>query len=112
MRTRQAKAQNCHIKYSSHHSFNQPKIKIMSTVDAAGVVTESKAEGMADKNVCANCGMPEVDDIKLEECTDCDVVKYCTDNCRENHREQHNKECKIRKALLHDRKLLSSLTPT
>ena len=79
----------------------------MSTVDATGVVTESKAEGMADKNVCANCGMPEVDDIKLEECTDCDLVRYCGDKCRDNHREQHEEECKIRKALLHDRKLFT-----
>ncbi len=54
---------------------------------------------------CANCGMPEVDEIKLEECTDCDLVKYCTDKCREEHREQHEEECKKRKEELHDRKL-------
>ena len=55
--------------------------------------TEAKARakeeegGTADKNVCANCGIAAVDDIKLEECTDCDLVKYCSDKCREDHRE-------------------------
>ncbi len=83
-------------------------LTIMSTVDAAGAVIEIKerAEAEADAR-CANCGIAGVDDIKLEECTDCDVVKYCTDNCRENHREQHEEECKNRKTLLHDRKLFT-----
>ncbi len=80
----------------------------MSTVDAAGGVikTEAKAEVEADAR-CANCGMPEVDDVKLDECTDCDLVKYCGDNCCENHRDQHEEECKNRKAKLHDRKLFT-----
>jgi hypothetical protein len=55
---------------------------------------------------CANCGIAGVDDITLQGCTDCDLVKYCTDRCQENHREQHEEECKNRKALLHDRKLM------
>jgi hypothetical protein len=76
-----------------------------STVDAAGAAMEARAE--VDRTVCANCGVPEVDDIKLEECTDCDVVKYCTDNCRENHREQHEDHCNKRKAELHDKKLFT-----
>jgi tetratricopeptide (TPR) repeat protein len=56
---------------------------------------------------CANCGIAEVDDVKLEECDGCDLVKYCGDKCREDHREQHEEECKNRKALLHDRKLFT-----
>ncbi len=56
---------------------------------------------------CTNCGMLEVDEIKLEECTDCHLVRYCGDNCRENHREEHEEECKNRKALLHERKLFT-----
>lgn len=56
---------------------------------------------------CANCGIAGVDDIKLEECNDCDLVKYCGGKCREQHREQHDEECKNRKALLHDRKLFT-----
>ncbi len=59
------------------------------------------------ENMCANCGIAGVDDIKLEECNDCDLVKYCSDNCCEEHREQHDEECKKRKAKLHDRKLFT-----
>jgi TPR repeat protein len=61
----------------------------------------------ADVVCCANCGITEVDDIKLEECDGCDLVKYCSDKCQENHREQHEEECNKRKALLHDRKLFT-----
>jgi tetratricopeptide (TPR) repeat protein len=57
--------------------------------------------------VCANCGIAEVDEIKLEECDGCDLVKYCSDKCREEHREQHEKECKKRKAELHGKKLFT-----
>ena len=72
----------------------------MSSTDTAAEETDG---------CCANCGMLEVDDVKLvlEECTDCHLVRYCGNNCRENHREQHEEECKIRKALLHDRKLFT-----
>ena len=68
---------------------------------------EEGGEAEADTCCCANCGIAEVDDIKLEECTDCDLVKYCGDNCRDEHREKHEEECKNRKALLHDRKLFT-----
>ena len=67
----------------------------------------SNAVETADDIVCANCGIAEVDDINLEDCDDCDLVKYCSDKCREDHREQHEEECKERKALLHDRKLFT-----
>jgi len=53
---------------------------------------------------CANCGIAQVDDIKLEECDGCDLVKYCSDRCQENHREQHEEECK-RRDELHDKEL-------
>ncbi len=55
--------------------------------------------------VCANCGVAEVDEVKLEDCDRCDLVKYCSDKCSEEHREQHEEECKKRKAELHDKKL-------
>ena len=37
----------------------------------------NKLLGLGDKNknVCASCGIAEVDDVKLEECNDCDLVK-------------------------------------
>ena len=51
---------------------------------------------------CASCGIAEIDDIKLKDCDDCDLVKYCSDECRENHKSQHKKECKKRAAELRD----------
>ena len=73
---------------------------------------EEEEEGGAieiEENVCASCGIAAaaVDNIKLEECNDCDLVKYCGDRCREDHREQHEEECKNREAVLHDRKLFT-----
>ncbi len=72
--------------------------------------TEAKEEegGAAEADICcANCGATEVDDIKLEECTNCDLVKYCSDKCREEHREEHEEHCKTRKAELHDKELFT-----
>ncbi len=55
---------------------------------------------------CASCGVAAVDDIKLKKCDGgCDLVKYCSDVCQENHREQHEEECKKRKVELRDRDL-------
>ena len=56
--------------------------------------------------VCASCGIAPVDDIKLKICDGgCDLVKYCSDACQGNHREQHEEDCKKRKAVLRDREL-------
>ncbi len=51
---------------------------------------------------CASCGIAEVDEIKLNECDDCDLVRYCSDACRTEHRLQHEEECKKRAAELRD----------
>ena len=57
---------------------------------------------------CANCGAAEVDDVKLEECTDCDLVKYCSNKCREEHRELQFYLILVSLcALLRDRKLFT-----
>jgi len=56
---------------------------------------------------CANCGVAEVDDIKFEDCDGCDLVKYCSNNCKEEHREQHDEDCKKRQRELHDNKLFT-----
>jgi len=53
---------------------------------------------------CANCGVAEVD-IKLKDCDGCDLVKYCSDKCKEVHKEKHEEECKKRQKELHDKKL-------
>jgi len=51
---------------------------------------------------CASCGIAEIDDIKLKECVDCDLVKYCSDACQKEHRPQHEEDCKKRAAELRD----------
>ncbi len=69
---------------------------------------------MTTKNIdtvmmrCASCGQAEIDDIKLKDCDDgCDLVKYCGDECQRNHKEQHEQECKKRKAELRDKELFT-----
>jgi hypothetical protein len=56
---------------------------------------------------CANCGITEVDEIKLKKCDGCDLVKYCSDKCMDDHREQHEEECKKRAQQLHDEELFT-----
>ncbi len=57
---------------------------------------------------CASCGIAVVDDIRLKLCGGgCDLVKYCSDGCQTNHREQHEEECKKRKAESHDKQLFT-----
>eukprot|EP00984_Skeletonema_dohrnii_P032467 scaffold26701_cov77-Skeletonema_dohrnii-CCMP3373.AAC.5 len=51
---------------------------------------------------CASCGVAEVDDIKLKQCNDCDLVRYCSDECQQEHRPQHELSCKERAAELRD----------
>jgi Zn-finger nucleic acid-binding protein len=73
-----------------------------STAEVEANVTKE-----ADKNVCANCGIAGMDNNELEECTACQSVRYCSDKCREEHREQHEEECKNRKAELHHKELFT-----
>ena len=63
---------------------------------------------VADIVCCASCGIAEVDDVKLKDCDGgCDLVKYCSDECQEIHREQHEEECNKRKAEMHDKDLFT-----
>ena len=66
----------------------------MSSVD--NIVAEAR------KMCCASCGIAEVDDVKLKECDGCDLVNYCSDACKEDHRSEHEAECKERAAELRD----------
>ncbi len=67
------------------------------------------AEVEVDKNnVCANCGgVAEIDDIKLMDCDGCDLVKCCSDKCKQDHREKHEEKCKKRRKELHDNNLFT-----
>ena len=54
---------------------------------------------------CAACGVAEIDEIKLTECDGCDLVRYCGDDCREDHKSEHEEDCKKRAAELRDKLL-------
>ncbi len=60
----------------------------------------TKAE--ASDVVCGWCGVAGVDNIKLEDCGGCDLVKYCGKKCRKEHWHWHVPECKNRAKELHD----------
>jgi tetratricopeptide (TPR) repeat protein len=68
-----------------------------------GTKNMSNENETADE-VCASCGRPAVDDVKLKKCA-CDLVKYCSVDCQKNHRPQHKKMCKKRLAELRERDL-------
>ena len=59
-------------------------------------------ENEAVLSCCAACGIAEVDDIKLKECGECDLVRYCSNACQKNHKSQHKEACKMRAAELRD----------
>ena len=63
---------------------------------------EVDVDGTSCYECCASCGIAEIDDIKLMECDGCDLVRYCSDECRENHTTEHHKACKKRAAELRD----------
>ena len=51
---------------------------------------------------CASCSIAEIGDIKLVPCDGCDLVKYCSDECQQNHKSEHEEQCKKRAAELRD----------
>ena len=59
-------------------------------------------ESEAVTRCCASCGIAEIDDIKLKDCDGCDLVRYCSDECRQIHKPQHEEDCKKRAAELRD----------
>ena len=68
--------------------------------------TTAAEEAAAADEVCASCGKPAVDDVKLMKCA-CNLVKYCSVDCQKNHRSKHKKMCKKRLAELRDRDLFT-----
>ena len=67
----------------------------------------SDDNGLDDKLCCVSCGIVEVDELELKKCTDCDLVKYCSDVCQKNHISQHEEACKKRAAECRTRKQAS-----
>ena len=59
-------------------------------------------ESAADLLCCSSCGVAEIDDIKLKPCDGCDLVRYCSDECKEDYRREHETSCKERAAELRD----------
>eukprot|EP00985_Skeletonema_marinoi_P016387 scaffold8797_cov83-Skeletonema_marinoi.AAC.2 len=51
---------------------------------------------------CASCGIAEVDEVKLKECADCDLARYCGIKCEQEDKLQHKRACKKRAAELRD----------
>ena len=63
---------------------------------------------VAADEVCACCGIAAIDAVKLKLCNGgCDLVKYCSNDCQENRREQHEAACRKQKAELHNKKLFT-----
>jgi hypothetical protein len=59
-------------------------------------------------DTCASCGVAAIDNVKLKDCdAGCGIVKYCSDSCQRNHREQHKDSCTKRMAELRDRDLFA-----
>src|SRR5210317_239487 len=70
--------------------------------------TGGKKSSGDDKMCCASCGIAAIDEIKLKDCDGgCDLVKYCSNGCQENHKDQHEEDCKKRLAELRDRQLFT-----
>jgi len=66
------------------------------------MTAENEDLDAAANELCASCGIAEVDDLKLKKCDDCDLVKYCSDECQKDHRPQHKRKCTKRAAELRD----------
>ena len=63
---------------------------------------EGEAGEAGDTSCCASCGIAEIDDVKLKDCDGCDLVRYCSDECQQDHKSKHEEECKKRAAELRD----------
>jgi hypothetical protein len=84
------------------------KIVFIIIMSAKSEQLEQQHLSGAEDEVCASCGIAGVDDVKLKLCDGgCDLVKYCSDDCQVNRREQHEKECNKQKAVLHDKELFT-----
>ena len=56
----------------------------------------------ADILRCASCGTAKGNEIGLKYCDLCDLVCYCSDECMQNHRPEHEAICNERAAEIRD----------
>ena len=81
---------------SSSSGSKSSKSEIVAEMSADSIVAEARMM------CCASCGKSELDDVKLMECADCKSVRYCSDDCQQDHRPEHEVKCKERAAELRD----------
>ena len=68
----------------------------------------SEAAAAEEMLCCANCGISAIDDVELKDWDGgCDLVKYCSNECQNNDRPQHDEECKKRLIEIRDRNLFT-----
>jgi tetratricopeptide (TPR) repeat protein len=68
----------------------------------------SEAAAAEEMMCCANCGISAIDDVKLKDCNGgCDLVKYCSGDCQEDHKDNHGEERKKRMIELRDNDLFT-----
>jgi len=60
------------------------------------------SEDTAATSCCASCGVERSDEIKLMDCSACNLVRYCGAKCQRKHWPQHKPACKKRAAELRD----------
>ena len=56
----------------------------------------------SDMSLCASFSTAEVDDMKLKDYDDCNLVRYCGDECQQNHKSEHEEDCTERATELRD----------
>ena len=66
---------------------------------------DNNSKETSEEKYCASCGIAELDEVHLKECDGCDLVKYCSVTCQEDHRPEHEAQCKKRAAELRDESL-------
>ena len=74
----------------------------MSTSSTDNIMIKTVAKAVTDASCCASCCNNEGDDTEFKPCPECDLVHYCSDKCRKDHRTEHEATCKERAAELRD----------
>jgi len=75
------------------------RVKDVAEKKLAALKKEKEDKLKADL-FCASCGVVEIGDIKLKKCDDCDLVRYCSEKCQQDHHPKHEEMCKERAAEL------------